>query len=91
VSTDCNPQNTILSKSLCTTPESDSLDSAYGSFPQSLEFEDSQEMTEKMGKRSSPTISSSPTDGFKFKRSKDSSDTESSPNAQSKVLPDFIS
>lgn len=82
MSAECNSQNAILSKSLCTTPESDSLDSGYGSFPHSLEFEDSQEVTEKMGKRSSPTMSSSPTDGFKFKRSKDSLDTEPSPNMQ---------
>lgn len=66
------------------TPETESLDSGFGSFPQSLEFEESQELTtEKVGKRSSPTISSSPSDGFKFKRSKDSSDTEASPSNQS--------
>ena len=80
---DCGPQRSLLSKSLCTTPESESLDSAYGSLPQSLEFEESQEVTEKMGKRSSPTISSSPTDGFKYKRSKDSCDSESSPGTLS--------
>ncbi|XP_048581218.1 ubiquitin conjugation factor E4 B isoform X2 [Nematostella vectensis] len=80
-----SPENVIFPKPSCTTPESESQDSAYGSLPSSLEFEDTAEVSEKMGKRSSPTISMSPTEGFKFKRSKDGSgscrDTAVSPQS----------
>lgn len=54
-------------------------DSGYGSLPQSFEFDDhSQETGDKCGKRTSPTSSSSPSESFKFKRTRDGFDKEDS-------------
>ena len=50
-------------------------DSGYGSLPQSFEFDDnSQETGDKYGKRTSPTSLSSPSEGFKFKKTRDGFD-----------------
>lgn len=59
-----------------------SQDSGYGSLPQSIELEDPEHTQhdgsqDKAGKRSSPTQSTSPTGGFKFKKSKDGVERES--------------
>ena len=54
-----------------------SQDSGYGFLPQSFEFDDhSQETGDKCGKRTSPTSSSSPSESFKFKRTKDAFEKE---------------
>lgn len=50
-------------------------DSGYGSLLQSFEFDDnSQETGDKYGKRTSPTSLSSPSEGFKFKKTRDGFD-----------------
>ena len=47
--------------------------------PQSFEFdEQSQDTGDKCGKRTSPTCSSSPSESFKFKRTKDGFDKDDS-------------
>lgn len=52
-------------------------DSGYGSLSQSFEFdEQSQDTGDKCGKRTSPTCSSSPSENFKFKRTRDGFDKD---------------
>ena len=58
-------------------------DSGYGSLPQSFEFDDhSQETGDKCGKRTSPTSLSSPSEGFKFKKTRDGFDKDDSTHAR---------
>lgn len=51
-------------------------DSGYGSLSQSFEFDESQDTGDKCGKRTSPTCSSSPSESFKFKRTRDGYDKD---------------
>lgn len=54
-------------------------DSGYGSLSQSFEFDDhSQDTGDKCGKRTSPTCSSSPSETFKSKRTRDGFDKDDS-------------
>lgn len=62
-------------------------DSGYGSLPQSFDFDDhSQETADKCGKRTSPTSSSSPSESYKFKRTKDGFDKDNSAHARVSVV-----
>lgn len=54
-------------------------DSDYGSLSQSFEFDDhTQDTGDKCGKRTSPTCSSSPSENFKSKRTRDGFDKDDS-------------
>lgn len=66
-------------------------DSGYGSMPQSFEFdEQSQDTGDKCGKRTSPTCSSSPSESFKFKRTKDGFDKDDSSHVKMSVTDEQI-
>ena len=75
---------TVLSQKTVTNQDesaSASQDSGYGSLTQSLDLESEHSQQDsgqdKSGKRSSPTPSTSPSGGFKFKKSKDGAEKES--------------
>ncbi|KAL9970123.1 hypothetical protein ACROYT_G022450 [Oculina patagonica] len=68
-----------------------SQDSGYGSLPQSFEFDDhSQDTGDKCGKRTSPTCSSSPSESFKSKRTKDGFDKDDSSHVKLNVTDEQI-
>ena len=66
-------------------------DSGYGSLSQSFEFdEQSQDTGDKCGKRTSPTCSSSPSENFKFKRTRDGFDKDDTSHVKVRHLTVFV-
>lgn len=66
-------------------------DSGYGSLSQSFEFdEQSQDTGDKCGKRTSPTCSSSPSENFKFKRTRDGFDKDDTSHVKVRHLTVFL-